>query len=149
FYKHKGEGKLLIHPKSVEKMKVKIKKLTSRSNGWGNARRKETLRQYITGWVQYFKLADMDKLLLKVDQWYRRRLRMVIWKQWKRIKTKLTNLIKLGVKKSKAREWAKTRKSYWRIAGSYILSTAITNDRLREAGYVFLSEYYRKVRIVN
>ena len=149
FYKHKGEGKLRIHPKSVEKMKAKIKKLTSRSNGWGNARRKETLRQYITGWVQYFKLADMDKLLLKVDQWYRRRLRMVIWKQWKRIKTKLTNLIKLGVKKSKAWEWANTRKSYWRIAGSYILSTAITNDRLREAGYVFLSEYYRKVRIVN
>lgn len=149
FYQYKGEGKLRIHPKSVEKMKAKIKKLTSRSNGWGNARRKESLRQYITGWVQYFKLADMDKLLLRIDKWYRRRLRMVIWKQWKRIKTKLSNLIKLGVKNSKAWEWANTRKGYWRIAGSYILSTAITNDRLREAGYVFLSDYYRKVRIVN
>ncbi len=91
----------------------------------------------------------MNNLLLRVDEWCRRRIRMVIWKQWKRIKTKLTNLIKLGVKKSKAWEWANTRKGYWRIAGSYILSTAITNDRLREAGYVFLSDYYRKVRIVN
>ena len=149
FYKHKGEGRLRIHPKRVEKMKAKIKKLTSRSKGWGNTRRKEALRQYITGWVQYFKLADMNNLLLRVDAWYRRRIRMVIWKQWKRIKTKLSKLIKLGVKKSKAWEWANTRKSYWRVAGSYILSTTITNDRLRKAGYVFLSDYYRKVRIVN
>ena len=149
FYKYKGEGRLRIHPKSVEKMKAKVKMLTSRSNGRGNERRKLTLKQYITGWVQYFKLADMERLLIEIDKWYRRRLRMVIWKQWKRTKTKLTNLIKLGVKKPKAWEWANTRKGYWRIAGSYILSTAITNDRLREAGYVFLSDYYRKVRTVN
>lgn len=50
FYKTKGEGRLRIHPKSVSKMKAKIKELTSRSNGWGNARRKEALRQYIIGW---------------------------------------------------------------------------------------------------
>ena len=149
FYKYKGEGRLRIHPKSVEKMKAKVKMLTSRSNGRGNERRKLTLKQYITGWVQYFKLADMERLLIEIDKWYRRRLRMVIWKQWKRTKTKLTNLIKLGVKKSKAWEWANTRKGYWRIAGSYILSTVITNDRLMEAGYVFLSDYYRKVRTVN
>jgi len=149
FYKAKGEGRLRLHPKSVLKMKVKIKELTSRSNGWGNERRKEALRQYITGWVQYFKLADMKNLLLRVDEWYRRRLRMVIWKQWKRTKTKLTNLIKLGVNKSKAWEWANTRKGYWRIAGSFILSTTITNDRLSAAGFVFFSDYYRKVRGVN
>jgi group II intron reverse transcriptase/maturase len=149
FYKTKGEGRLRIHPKSVLKMKAKIKKLTCRSNGWGNERRKEALRQYITGWVQYFKLADMDKLLIRIDEWYRRRLRMVIWKQWKRIKTKLKNLIKLGINKSKAWEWANTRKGYWHIANSFILSRTITNERLRKAGYVFLSEYYRMVRVVN
>ncbi|HDY69097.1 MAG TPA: RNA-directed DNA polymerase, partial [Candidatus Scalindua sp.] len=78
-------------------MKERIKKLTSRSNGWGYARRKEALRQYITGWVNYFKLADMTKLLSKVDEWYRRRLRMVIWKLWKRVRTRWRNLIKLGI----------------------------------------------------
>jgi hypothetical protein len=86
----------------MEKMKAKIKKLTSRSNGWGNERRKEALSQYIKGWVQYFKLADMQNLLIKTDAWYRRRLRMVIWKQWKRIKTKVANLKKLGINKYKA-----------------------------------------------
>jgi group II intron reverse transcriptase/maturase len=149
FYKTKGEGRLRIHPKSVAKMKAKIKELTSRSNGWGNARRKEALRQYITGWVNYFKLADMRSLLQRVDEWYRRRLRMVIWKQWKRIRTKLRNLIKLGVKKSKAWEWANTRKGYWHTANGFILKTTLTTDKLRQAGYMFLSDYYQKVNIVN
>lgn len=147
FYKWKGSGRLRIHPKSVSKMKAKIKELTSRSNGWGNTRRKEALGQYITGWVNYFKLADMQNLLLRTDEWYRRRLRMVIWKQWKRINTKLANLIKLGVKKPKAWEWANTRKGYWHIANSFILSTTITTDRLKQAGFVFLTDYYQKVRV--
>jgi group II intron reverse transcriptase/maturase len=149
FYRKRGEGRLRIHPKSVKRMKGRIKELTSRSNGWGNAHRKEKLSQFIKGWVQYFKLADMDTLLIRIDEWYRRRLRMVIWKQWKQIKTKLKNLTKLGVKRSKAWEWANTRKSYWHVANSYILATTITNSRLKESGYVFLSDYYRKVRFVN
>jgi hypothetical protein len=147
FYQTKGKWRLRTHPKSVSKMKSKIKELTSRSNGWGYERRKETLRQYIVGWVNYFKLSDMDSLLQRVDEWYRRRLRMVIWKQWKRTKTKMTNLMKLGVKKSKAWEWANTRKGYWHIANSYILSTTITNERLSKAGYPYLSDSYRKVRV--
>ena len=148
FYVYRGEGRLRIHPKSVQKMKAKIKMLTSRSNGWGNERRKEALRHYIRGWVQYFKLADMNKLLLRIDMWYRRRLRMVIWKQWKRIRTKLAKLIRLGIPKSKAWEWANTRKSYWHTANSYILSRSITTDRLKKAGYIFLSDYYRLVRVI-
>jgi len=148
FYQLKGEGRLRIHPKSVTKMKTRIKQLTSRSNGWGNERRKEALSLYIKGWVQYFKLADMRKLLEKTDEWYRRRLRMVIWKQWKRIKTKLANLIKLGINKYKAYEWANTRKGYWHIANSFILSRTITNDRLRKSGYVFLLDYFESVRVV-
>jgi RNA-directed DNA polymerase len=140
FYKTEGEGRLRIHPKSVAKMKARIKELTSRSNGWGNERRKEALRQYIVGWVNYFKWADMESLLKKVDEWYRRRLRMVIWKQWKRIKTRMTNLIKLGVKKSKAWEWANSRKGYWHLANSFILSTSITTEKLRQAGFTFFSD---------
>lgn len=147
FYKTRGTGRLRIHPKSVQKMKANIKSLTSRSNGWGDARRKEALRRYITGWVEYFKLADMGTLLAKVDEWYRRRLRMVIWKRWKRIRTRLVNLTRLGVRKSQAWKWANTRKGCWHIANGYILASTVTSDRLRQAGYVFLSDHYRKVRI--
>lgn len=149
FYKMKGEGRLRIHPKSVEKMRSKIRALTSRSNGWGNARRKEALKQYISGWVQYFKLADMKKLLSETDEWYRRRLRMVIWKQWKRISTKATNLSKLGLTRSKAWEYANTRKGYWHTANSWILSTTVTNKRLSEAGYLFFTDCYLDARSLN
>nr|WP_294081503.1 group II intron maturase-specific domain-containing protein [Proteiniphilum sp. UBA5384] len=126
-------------------MRARIKELTSGSNGWGNERRKGALK----GWVQYFKLADMEKLLQKRDEWYRRRLRMVIWEQWKRIKTKFANLIKLGVKKSKAREWSNTRKNHWHTANSFILSTTMTNERLRQAGYLFFTDYYHSLKVVN
>ncbi len=120
FYRYKGECRLRIHPKSIAKMKAKIKELTARSNGWSNERRKKALSQYIKGWVQYFRLADMKSLLLQIDAWYRRRLRMIIWKQWKRIRTKFTNLVKLGVKKPKSWEWSNTSKCYWDTANSFI-----------------------------
>jgi len=149
FYVYKGEGRLRIHPRSASKMKAKIKELTSRSNGWGNERRKEALSQFIKGWIQYFRLADIKTLLSEIDEWYRRRLRMVIWKQWKRIKTRIANLFKLGIKKQKAYEWANTRKGYWHIANSHILATTITTERLRLAGYVFFTDYYSKIRVVS
>ena len=148
FYVNKG-GRLRVHPKAIAKMKARIKELTSRSNGMGDVERKEKLKQYITGWVNYFKLADMKTLLPRVDEWYRRRIRMVIWKRWKRIRTRLRNLIKLGIAKYKAWEYANTRKGYWRIANSPILTRSLTDDRLKQAGYIFFTDYYRKVVGVN
>ncbi|RYD54424.1 MAG: group II intron reverse transcriptase/maturase [Sphingobacteriales bacterium] len=146
FYRLKGEGRLRVHPKSVVKMRSRIRELTSRSNGWGNERRKTALRQYIMGWVNYYKLADMKQILQETDEWYRRRIRMVVWKQWKRIRTRMSNLTKLGICRQKAWEFASTRKGYWRIANSPILSMSVTNQRLRTAGYLFLTDYYLKVR---
>jgi hypothetical protein len=138
---------LRIHPKSVLKLKTKLKELTSRSNAWGNDRRKEALRQYIIGWEHHFKLADMKSLLKRIDEWYRRRIRMVIWKQWKRIQTKLKNLVEFRVKKSKAWEWANTRKGYWHTTNIFILKTTTTTERLRQAGYIFLTDYYQNVSV--
>lgn len=147
FYKVKGEVRFRIHPKSIAKMRDKVRELTSRSNGWGHARRKEKLSAFIKGWINYFKLADMKGLMKRIDEWYRRRIRMLIWKQWKRVRTRMRNLVKLGVNRQKAWEFANTRKGYWRIAHSYILATSITNERLKEAGYVFFTDYYLKVRV--
>ena len=80
-----------------------------------------------------------------MDKWYRRRLRMVKWKQWKRIKTKITNLVQLGVSKYKAYEWANTRKSYWHTAKSWILTTTLSNDYLKQLGYPSLLAEYKRV----
>jgi RNA-directed DNA polymerase len=147
FYINYGKGLLRVHPKSIAKMKEKVKLLTCRSNGWGNEKRKEALRQYITGWVNYFKLANMKRLLDQIDKWYRRRLRMVIWKQWKRVRTRITKLMKMGISRFQSMMFSNTRKGYWHTANSPILSTSISNDSLQKAGYTFFSTYYRSVHV--
>lgn len=145
FYQHKGKTKVRIHPKSIAKMKTKIKELTSRSNGMGNDERAKKLRRYIMGWINYFKIADMKKVLQTTDEWMRRRIRMVYWKQWKRVRTRLKMLQSLGIHEQKAWEYANTRKGYWRISSSPILSTSLGNNTLKSLGFLFFSDYYRQV----
>ena len=89
-----------------------------------------------------YHLANMKRLLLVTDEWLRRRIRMCIWKAWKKAKTKVANLIRCGINKYKAYEWGNTRKGYWRIADSYILHRAVTKEHLCRAGYVTLTGAY-------
>ena len=140
----KGKCQLRLHAKSKTKMLAKLKELTSRSNGWGYERRKQTLKRYIVGWIGYYHLAEMKEFLLCTDEWLRRRIRMCIWKAWKKRKTKVANLIKCGINKYQAYEWGNTRKSYWHTADSWILHRAITNERLRLQGYTTLYDEYVK-----
>ncbi len=145
FYCSKGKARVRIHPKSIAKMKAKIRFLTSRSNGWSNDGRMIKLRQYIIGWVNYFKIADIKTLLKEIDEWMRRRIRMIYWKQWKRVRTKFAMLKRLGIDEQKSWEFANTRKGYWRTANSPILHRSLTNERLMKKGYLFFSDYYLKV----
>lgn len=131
FYVSNGECHWSVHPQSITKMKVRLKDLTSRSNGWGYEVRKSKLRQFIVGWVEYFKLADMKRHLRDIDEWLRRRIRMCIWKCWKKVKTRYKNLMRCGIEKNQSWIWANTRKGYWCIAGSPTVSRAINNDNLR------------------
>lgn len=145
FYQNKGKMRVRIHPKSVVKMRRKVKELTSRSNGIGDEARATKLRRYIMGWINYFKIADMKSLMLQTDEWMRRRIRMIYWKQWKRVRTRLKMLKSLGVNKQKAWEYANTRKGHWRISNSPILSQSLNNKTINGYGFLFFSEYYRQV----
>lgn len=144
FYVHKGRCQLTVHPKSKARMKSALKELTGRSNGWGYEKRKQKLKEYIEGWVGYYHLANMKRLCLETDEWLRRRIRMCIWKSWKKPRTKVTNLIKCGIAEWQACQCGNTRLAYWRVADSPILHMAISNDRLRKQGYVCLSDAYRE-----
>lgn len=84
FYPIKTGIKARVHSKSIVKMKNRIKEITARSNALGYENLKEKLKEYVTGWVNYFKLADMKSMLTTTDQWLRRRIRMYIWKRWKK-----------------------------------------------------------------
>lgn len=146
FY-HNNGTQLKVHKESLKKLTAKLKAVTSRSNALGYRQRRIKINQIIRGWIQYFKLANMRNHLQKLDEWLRRRIRMCAWKSWKKIKTKFTNLVKLGTTKYQAWQWANTRKSYWRIAKSPVSNRALNNKRIAERGYISLVSYYNKVHI--
>ncbi len=135
---------LRLHEKSQAKLKAKLKELTQRSNGWSLAYRQKRLNQLIRGWVAYFKLAKCKRIIERIDQWLRRRIRMLYWKMWKRIRTRYRNLRRLGVEHQKAYEWSNSRLGYWRVAGSWILSTSLGDRKLYEMGWRWFSGLYAR-----
>ena len=145
FYRHKGKCRFRVHPKSVAKMKNRIRELTDRNKGISNEVREKKYQEYVRGWVEYFRLADMKKLLQKTDEWARRRIRAVYWKQWKKVKTKFKELKKLGVEKEKAWICANMRNRNWYCSGYFVLQTAFNNKKLCELGYPTFTEFYLKI----
>lgn len=140
FYVNKGKCLLAVHPKT--KMKAKLKELTSRSNGWGYELRKQKLKEYILGWIGYYHLGQIKRLCLETDEWLRRRIRMCIWKAWKKPKTRIINLKRCGIAARQAYQWGNTRLGNWRIADSPILTRALSNENLKKAGYITLTDSY-------
>jgi RNA-directed DNA polymerase len=145
FYRYKGKCKMRVHSKSIAKMKAKLKELTSRSNGWGNEYRALKLKQFIRGWVNYFAMADMKQLLRSTDEWLRRKIRAIYWKQWKKIKTRHKMLKHHGINDYKAWEFANTRKGYWRTANSPILKRSLNNKIIASLGFMSMTDYYLKI----
>ena len=142
FYKTKGGWRLSIHPKSVAKIRGRLKVLTGRSNGMGYVRRKQELHSYIRGIIGYFHLADMKNRLLAMDEWLRRRIRMCLWKSWKLPRTREKRLLECGIKPFAVKLNANYRIKYWRAAKSHVVHAALSNEWLRNDGYPCLMDYY-------
>ena len=142
FYQSKGKIEIRIHPKSIGKFKAKIRTITSRSNAMNMETRFLKLKQVIRGWVNYFEIENMKKIVQKLDEWIRRRIRMCYWKHWKKIKTKHDNLVKLGINNQRAWEYANTRKSYWRMSDTPFMHQALNNKTLGKLGYTSLTSVY-------
>ena len=143
FYRYKGKCRLRVHSKSIAKMKAKLKELTSRSNGWGNEYRAMKLKQFIRGWVNYFAMADMKQLLRSTDEWLRRKIRAIYWKQWKKVKTRYRMIKKFGMPEWKVHEMANCRKGIWRAA--IMLNSVLTNKEIARRGYLSMNDYYLKI----
>lgn len=135
-----------VHRNSLSKAKKKLKELTCRSQGKNVRQVMEKVKVYIRGWLNHFYVADMKRNLQKWNEWLRRRFRMYIWKLWKRPRTRVQNLRKLGVPERQAYLWGNTRLGYWRVAGSPVLSCSITNEKLVRAGYYDFPAQYERLR---
>jgi RNA-directed DNA polymerase len=145
FYRSEKGWQIRIAPKSLRKIKAKLKSRTQRKAPGKVEDKIKKIEATIVGWVNYFRIAKAKSRMEELDSWVRMRLRMGLWKQWKRPKTRWNNLKKLGINPGKAYEWANSRKGYCRIAHSAILHRALNNEYLVKQGYVgFTNHYYWK-----
>ena len=140
------EPKVRIAKESVKRMKNKIREITSRKKPYSMDYRISKLNQYLMGWCGYFALADTPSIFIKFDSWIKRRLRMCMWKDWKKPSTKVRKLIGLGIPIGKAYEWGNSRKGYWRISNSPILHRSLGNSYWSSRGLKSLISRYEALR---
>ena len=143
FYRYKGECRLKAHKKSIAKMKERLRAITNRSRAISNEERPRILGRYVKGWVNYFKLADMKKMLQVTDEWLRRKIRAIYWKQWKKIRTRYKMIRRYNLPDWNVHELANCRKGTWRAA--LMLNQILTNKEIVRQGYITLTDYYRQV----
>ena len=142
-YKTGKKAGIRPHGKSIKRFKDKIRELTSRKQARSVELILKRLKRYTVGWLGYYSIADMESRIKSLNEWIRRRIRQIYWKQWKKIKTKHDNLVKLGIDNENAWKWANSRKAYWRIADSHILHRSLTNEYLASVGYDDILERYK------
>ena len=114
-----------IAPKAVGRFKERVRELTSRRRGVSIERMAEELSRYLRGWIGYFGKCETPSVLEGLDQWFRRRLRSAIWKQWKRGTVRFAELRKRGVGKDLAAQTAGNAHGPWRLANSPALGIAL------------------------
>ena len=146
-----GKGKdgvfIRAHAKSLKKAKQKLKELTSRSQGRNVRKVMYNVKVFIRGWLGYFGIASMRNTMKSWDEWLRRRFRMYIWKQWKLPRTRVKNLLKLGVPEWAAYQYGYSRKGYWRMSGTTTVNRAISKERLAQAGYYSILDRYESLHL--
>ena len=143
----KGQWKPKPHLKSYQKLVRKLKQLTDRRWSISLDNRIKKINYVVRGWVNYFRIANMKNKITEIDEHLRVRIRVIIWKQWKKIRKKCESLQKLGVPFEIAFNCANTRKGYYQICKTRYIQFAINNERLRKRGLVFLLYQYEKVHI--
>jgi len=135
-----------VHEKPLERLKKRLKAMTSRKRGGTIEQILAEISRLINGWLAYYRIADMKKYLQVINEWLRRRMRQIYWKRWKRLKTRHDNLVQFGVSSPKAWQWANTRKGYWCISGSPILTTTMNNRYFETLGFPDLLKRYEELR---
>lgn len=146
YYTQTGIIKPKPHLKSIQKFMRKLKQLTKRSWSISLDGRITKLNQVIRGWINYFRIGDMKRNLMVITSHLSRRVRCIIWKQWKCSRMRIESLVKLGCDKERAKAIAFSRKSYWN--SSLYISIYITNNKLKQKGLVLPLDHYLKVHTV-
>lgn len=147
FYFVKGSKvRLRMAPKTMRRMKGRIRSLTSRRWSISMDERIRRLNQYMRGWMGYFRLVDTPGKFKTLDEWFRRRLRQIRWKEWKLPRTRVRMLRALSIRPYQAYQWGQSSGAYWRIAKSPILHRALSTQYWQDHGVLFFSDAWLHFR---
>lgn len=116
FFHMYGQSKIRIHAKTIERFKQRVRELTNRNRGKSLDQVVKELNMYLRGWWNYFRLTEARYILKALKTWILRRLRSLVWKQWKNPRTRARNLEKLGIDHEHAMTCGNARKKYWRMS---------------------------------
>ncbi|NFN88779.1 group II intron reverse transcriptase/maturase [Clostridium sporogenes] len=144
FYWARYIAKLRVSTQAVNRYKDKVRNITNRSKPFTIEQRINKLNLLNRGWINYYGIANCKGIIKSFEIWIKQRLRMCIWKQWKKVKTRYRNLKTLGFNHYQAIKYANTRKGYWRIANSPILQTTLNNQFFKTVGLDSLPAIYMK-----
>ena len=136
-----------VHPKSWKKFKSKLKTLTSRKKCQSIKPGLEKIKVYARGWLNYYGIASMKNSIEDINGWLYHRIRMCIWKQWKKPKTKVRNLLKMGVPRELAWKAGNSRRGYWFTTHTIAVNMAMTKERLINSGFYDLATAYQSVHV--
>ncbi|MGI5134385.1 group II intron reverse transcriptase/maturase [Streptomyces sp. CA-106110] len=146
FYFTRSGVKIRIDPRALARWKTKIRELTSRRWSIAMDERIAMLNRFMTGWMGYFQLSDASRPFRDLDEWLRRRMRQIRWKEWKIPRTRRANLRRLGISESFSHQWGNSSKAYWRIAGSPVLQRALPNAYWDDLGLLTLKPTWQRLR---
>jgi RNA-directed DNA polymerase len=136
-------AKLRIAPQALRKVRVTLRRLTRRSRSQSIVRRVQAVDEYLRGWIGYFALAETPSVIEELEEWVRRRLRLCLWRQWRRVRTRYRELRRLGVPGRNVGQIANSRLGPWRIAGK-ALGRHFGTDFWRKQGLEsVMARYYR------
>ena len=145
-YSHNKEWRPRPHENSVTKFKDKLKELCRRSWSVPMDYRILRLNQTIRGWINYFRIGDMKKVLISIDEHLRTMIRIVVWKQWKVPSARQRNLMRLGIDRDLARLTAYCGDRYQFVALKTCLKKAISKEILKKRGLLSCVNYYEDRR---
>jgi RNA-directed DNA polymerase len=142
--RHKEKPQLKVAPKSEQRLKKKLKPLLRRSRGRSLTDTIRDLNPKLRGWVAYFRLAEVTNCLDRLDKWIRRKLRCIVWRQWKDGRTRVQKLKERGVDVRREGAGVWSRGPWWNAGASH-MGGAFPNDALRRMGLVNLVEEHRRL----
>jgi RNA-directed DNA polymerase len=132
------------HKSAKKKFKAKLKALTKRNRPGTFAEIVKEINQVTVGWINYYGISFMRGFIKSLSQWLNHRLRQLIWKRWKKVKTRFTQLKRLGIDEVQAWKMANSRKGYWRLSLSETLHKAIKNETLIKWGLRDMNQLYER-----